>query len=61
MTADKITETFEKGGMQVASPSEIESQVGEYMREDWFKEYPLENLIYDGIYRQKYIAEERWV
>jgi len=30
------------------------------MREDWFNEYPLEKLVYDGIYRRKYIDEEIW-
>jgi hypothetical protein len=30
------------------------------MREDWFKHYPLENLIFDGEYRDKYIDAGRW-
>ena len=30
------------------------------MREDWFSEYPLENLIFDGEFKGKYI-EGKWV
>ena len=30
------------------------------MREDWFKEYPLHNLIFDGVNRQQYLREDSW-
>lgn len=30
------------------------------MREDWFKEYPVHNLIFDGVHRQQYIREDSW-
>ena len=60
MTAEKIAAVLKRGGMQVLTPYTVEYKVGEYMRQDWFKEYPLEKLIFDGIYRQKYIDEEQW-
>lgn len=41
-------------------PFLISKKVGEYMREDWFKNYPLENLIFDGEHRDKYIDAKLW-
>lgn len=42
------------------SPFLITKKVGEYMREDWYKDYPLENLIFDGEFKAKYISAEKW-
>ena len=30
------------------------------MREDWFKEYPLQKLVFDSDNRKKYINETQW-
>ena len=30
------------------------------MRSDWFKQYPIENLIFDGEHKDKYIEAKRW-
>jgi hypothetical protein len=33
----------------------VDNRIGEYLREDWFKEYPMNNLIYHSEHLQKYI------
>lgn len=41
MTAEGVAKIIEKQGIQVKRPYVIESKIGEYLREDWFKQYPL--------------------
>lgn len=60
MTAEKTVALIAEGGIEVDSDFIINNRVGEYMREDWFKEYPLKSLIYDGEYRSKYIRSKSW-
>jgi hypothetical protein len=42
MTAEGIAKIIEQQGIEVKRPYQISSEIGEYMREDWFKKYPLE-------------------
>lgn len=56
MTARQLQSMLEKEGFRMDGQSyEIEDRIGEYMREDWFKEYPLDNLIYHSEHLPKYL------
>lgn len=36
---------------------EIDDRISEYMREDWFAEYPLNSLIYHTEHKNKYFED----
>ena len=60
MTAERLAEHFIKAGLAVAAPKRASNRITEYMREDWFKKYPLDDLIFDSGHAGKYVRMGEW-
>ena len=60
MTAERLAEHFIKAGLAVTAPKRASNRITEYMREDWFKKYPLDDLIFDSGHAGKYVRMGEW-
>ena len=60
MTAEQVTAHLKDQGIQITSPHTISHEIAEYMRADWFKHYPLHDLIYDQEHRDNYLKGVEW-
>lgn len=55
MTAERLVKHFKEAGFEVVEPKLVSNEITEYMREDWFKTYPLDSLIFDTPNLSKYV------
>lgn len=61
MTASKLQFNLEKLGFKMEGTSyEVDDRVGEYLREDWYDEYPMGKLIYHSSHLAKYIGDVKF-
>lgn len=60
MTAERLITHFKEAGLEVVEPKMVSNEITEYMREDWFKSYPLDSLIFDSPNLTKYVSSNNW-
>ncbi len=60
MTAEKLSQHFIAAGFAISAPKKASNRITEYMREDWFSKYPLDDLIFDSVHAPKYLRIEDW-
>lgn len=56
MTARGVEEQLNQRGLQMSESSYgLDDRICEYLREDWFKSYPLHQLIYRSEHIEQYV------